>query len=833
MLGFEYHAISPPLSATPRRVTVVRATLLVALLVASAMIFASERSLDSQRRVHVAEQSARRSLLLRPTYYLRASALAPNESRRDLRESAASSRSAPRAPTSMREFFKQRASGALSADQQQVLNMTKHAWRAYRDHAGWLDYLDVGTMTGGTVYADHDMAWTLLDSLDTLFVLGLHDEFDDASAWAKANLRERVLQRGSVKFFEATIRSLGGLLAAYYLSGDKHLLEIATVLGEGLSLAFQCPSHVPCEQVDFISNKTSEWPTIATASSFQLEFNYLSHATKNPSFARHATAVNKLMQQLVNEQFTDGLVPVRIDWSTRSGQPSPISWGAEGDSYYEYLLKQWLQSDKKDDELKRQYKLAVRGMQARMLGKSAPSGFTYLGKVLVDGSVEPVMEHLTCFVPGLLALGYKHGMPRDHLDLAKELARTCVQMYVAAATKLAPELVRFKTDSASPSEELTVSSDVDYNILRPETVESLMVLHRVTGDPVYREYGRAIMNAFEATSRVPAGGYSTTCSVFVGPVRRCNPQMESFFIAETLKYLYLLFSDDDVLPLDEIPSKGSEEEEGGMGQALCSCGGRADDDHALLFGAALAKAKLQHQQRLARAKSPHQPHGSLYHSRAETNELSDDVYADDQHPHHRTLLLASRQSSALALAEAFRAKLAESPLGPHEKMQFLLAPRAASATATTSPSPTAAALEHELRRSYEDDDDLRDDSAAYEDGGGGGGGDDDAFVTEEEWKLRAHPLISIIVPPGPCGLVLQVDTEPGLPPVVDGFVRKLDGSKGVIENSAMVRRGSVLCAINDIDVTRMALKEVVRTLNLSSHLERRFVFRDSAPRAAT
>lgn len=275
-----------------------------------------------------------------------------------------------------------------------------------------------------------------------------------------------------------------------------------------------------------------------------------------------------------------------------------------------------------------------------------------------------------------------------------------------------------------------------------------------------------------------------------------------------------------------------------MGQALCSCSGRADDDHALLFGAALAKAKLQHQQRLARAKSPHPTHGSLYHSRAETNELSDDVYAavaatDD--PHHRSLLLlASRQSSALALAEAFRAKLAESPLGPHEKMQFLLAPRAATATTTTSPSPTAAALESELRRSYEDHDADADAAVGHESGAYDHDNDADAFVTEEEWKLRANPLLSIIVPPGPCGLVLQVDTEPGQPPVVDGFVRKLDGSKGVIENSAMVRRGSVLCAINDIDVTRMALKEVVRTLNLSSHLERRFVFRDSSrsPRPA-
>ncbi|KAG2531942.1 hypothetical protein JM16_000620 [Phytophthora kernoviae] len=99
-------------------------------------------------------------------------------------------------------------------------------------------------------------------------------------------------------------------------------------------------------------------------------------------------------------------------------------------------------------------------------------------------------------------------------------------------------------------------------------------------------------------------------------------------------------------------------------------------------------------------------------------------------------------------------------------------------------------------------------------------------VTEEEWKLRANPLITIIVPPGPCGLVLQVDRDESGAPIVDGFVRKYDGRKGTIENSGLVKKGSVLCAINDIDVMRMPLKEVIRTLNLSSHLERAFTFRN-------
>jgi len=63
------------------------------------------------------------------------------------------------------------------------------------------------------------MALTAIDSLDTLFIMGLHDEFDETSAWLKNNLERAMIQDGYVSFFEITIRSLGGLLSAFYLSG--------------------------------------------------------------------------------------------------------------------------------------------------------------------------------------------------------------------------------------------------------------------------------------------------------------------------------------------------------------------------------------------------------------------------------------------------------------------------------------------------------------------------------------------------------------------------------------------------------------------------------------
>ncbi|KAI9993423.1 hypothetical protein PInf_015505 [Phytophthora infestans] len=388
-----------------------------------------------------------------------------------------------RVDMSLRELYKKR-SQSFNEDQQKVVNMTRHAWRGYRKFAGWSDYLSMPKLEGGTVYG-HDMALTAVDSLDTLFIMGLHEEFDEASTWIKTNLSDIMFQKSTVSFFEITIRSLGGLLSAY---------------GE---------------------------PQLSEAGSFQLEFAYLARATDDESFLLPVNHVNSI-------------------------PGSVVSVGALGDSHYEYLLKQWLLSGKHDNKLRDMYVTAVAAIEVELVGYSYPSNFAFIGKLLATGELEPAMEHLTCFVPGMLALGYYHGMPTSHLELAKELTETC--MYLQSASQLAPDITQFITqvDPNDIEEELFALPQQDYNLLRPETVESLMILYRVTGDEIYREYGRIIMNAFEKQSKVEAGGYRSTLNVWYGQPKTKSGPMESFFIAETLKYLFLLFSDEDILSLDEI-----------------------------------------------------------------------------------------------------------------------------------------------------------------------------------------------------------------------------------------------------------------------------------------
>jgi hypothetical protein len=90
-----------------------------------------------------------------------------------------------------------------------------------------------------------------------------------------------------------------------------------------------------------------------------------------------------------------------------------------------------------------------------------------------------------------------------------------------------------------------------HNLLRPETVESLFVLYRITGDEQYREWGWNIFTSLELHAKVATGGYSSLHDITkIPPPTR--DKMETFFLGETLKYLYLLFSDVDVLPLDKF-----------------------------------------------------------------------------------------------------------------------------------------------------------------------------------------------------------------------------------------------------------------------------------------
>ena len=238
----------------------------------------------------------------------------------------------------------------------------------------------------------------------------------------------------------------------------------------------------------------------------------------------------------------EGLFPLFLSPLNGMWTSPKISFGAMGDSFFEYLIKMWVQGGKTQalQKYRDLFDGAMRGM-INVLVQRSSSGLTYVAEWDRAGLVHK-MDHLACFVPGMLALGAEGPHEREYMELAKELMYTCVQMYFRQPSGVSPEFVWFR-----PAEDMV--SGAHHNLLSPETVESLMILYRKTGDDTYREWGWQIFQAFETHCRVPNG--------YVGlmDVRVAKPQkddtMQSFFLAETLKYLYLLFDDTGHIAMDE------------------------------------------------------------------------------------------------------------------------------------------------------------------------------------------------------------------------------------------------------------------------------------------
>ncbi|RXN10411.1 endoplasmic reticulum mannosyl-oligosaccharide 1,2-alpha-mannosidase-like protein [Labeo rohita] len=420
----------------------------------------------------------------------------------------------------------------------------RHAWKGYKNFAWGHDELKPVSKSYGEWFG---LGLTLIDALDTMWILGLKEEFAEARQWVAKELSFD--KNVDVNLFESTIRILGGLLSTYHLTGDSLFLEKAKDIGSRLMPAFNTASKIPFSDVN-IGKGTAHPPqwtsdsTVAEVTSIQLEFRELSRLTGDPKYKLAVMEVMKQVHKLSGKQ--DGLVPMFIN--TNNGlftHQGMYTLGARADSYYEYLLKQWIQGGQTEKELLDDYLQAVEGVKKNLLRKSTPSGLTFVGE-LSHGHFSPKMDHLVCFLPGTLALGAHYGLPADHMELAKQLIETCYQMYAQMETGLSPEIAHFNMHEGSP-QDVDVKIADRHNLLRPETVESLFYLYRFTKDKKYQQWGWEILQNFNKYTRVPTGGYTSINNV--RDLANPNPRdkMESFFLGETLKYFYLLFSEDPKL----------------------------------------------------------------------------------------------------------------------------------------------------------------------------------------------------------------------------------------------------------------------------------------------
>ncbi|XP_036873686.1 mannosyl-oligosaccharide 1,2-alpha-mannosidase IC isoform X2 [Manis javanica] len=411
----------------------------------------------------------------------------------------------------------------IRTQREKIKEMMQFAWQSYKRYAMGKNELRPLTKDGyeGNMFGGLSGA-TVIDSLDTLYLMELKEEFQEAKAWVEESFHLNVVFR--VK---------------------------AIKLGEKLLPAFNTPTGIPKGVVNFKSGSNRSWgwavagssSILAEFGSLHLEFLHLTELSGNQVFAEKVRNIRKVLRK-IDKPF--GLYPNFLSPVSGNWMQHHVSVGGLGDSFYEYLIKSWLMSAKTDMEAKDMYYEALEAIETHLLNVS-PGGLTYIAEWR-GGILDHKMGHLACFAGGMIALGAadaKEEKKAHYRELAAQITKTCHESYARSDTKLGPEAFWFNSGREAVATQLSES----YYILRPEVVESYMYLWRQTRDPIYREWGWEVVMALEKYCRTEAG-FSGIQDVYNSIPNHDNKQ-QTFFLAETLKYLYLLFSEDDTLSLED------------------------------------------------------------------------------------------------------------------------------------------------------------------------------------------------------------------------------------------------------------------------------------------
>ncbi|CAK7217933.1 hypothetical protein SBRCBS47491_003332 [Sporothrix bragantina] len=509
------------------------------------------------------------------------------------------------------------------------------SWIGYKDNA-WM--ADEVKPLSATPYNDLEKlggwAATLVDTLDTLWIMGMHDEFRMAVRACEA-IDFGKTDADTVHVFETTIRYLGGFIGAYEISNKAYpqLLRKATEIGEILLGAFDTPNRLPMGRWDWRAYARGEMQTSAPHAMLSAEIGTLSleftRLTQLTGDVRYYDAVQRISDVLAShQQITKlpGMWPVVIDASKPAfDEDDTFTINGKADSLFEYLPKQWLLLGGALAQPREMYEkwlpVAKKHLFRRVInawnlklvlpGEARVSDDPMTGRTVTTTARG---EHLGCFAGGMVGLAARaFGGPdaNANLDLAAQLTDGCVWSYNVTSTGVGPEKFFFATcggpnemqtglrcayseekwraalkehwkvaaklggategDDANTKAEAAVEQimkegrlapgllDIDnpHYLLRPEAIESVFVMWRLTGDVQWQEKAwQMFQRVVRHTGAAPNSKPDQVAAAAIDDVTRVDSttlmdRMESFWLAETLKYFYLVFEDFDVLSLDE------------------------------------------------------------------------------------------------------------------------------------------------------------------------------------------------------------------------------------------------------------------------------------------
>ncbi|KAL2814688.1 glycoside hydrolase [Aspergillus cavernicola] len=450
----------------------------------------------------------------------------------------------------------------------------QRAWRSYEKHAWKADELQ--PLSGGQRNTFGGWGATLVDNLDTLLIMDMNEDFDRAvSALMDVDFSPHISSQSTINVFETTIRYLGGFIAAYDLSGcnDIRLLDKAVQIADMIYASFDTPTRMPVTRWNphKAAGGEEQLPAaqgiIAEIASSSLEFTRLSQLTGDMRYFDAISRITDILEEQQPNTQVPGLWPVGINVQIPDlTKGSIFSFGGMADSAYECLAKTYhlLSGVGRAPQYRKLYENAMAaGAEHLLFRPMVPDHADILVSGIVHATttstinLETRSEHLACFAGGMYALGSKLFADENYLSLGRKLTDGCIWLYKNSPLGIMPEMFSLSSCPSLVECPWDERQESVYNyvrdkryILRPEALESIFYMYRITGEEKYRDAAWEMFEVIESYTNTEFGNAALR-DVMQQPPEK-EDSMESFWMAETLKYFYLIFSEPDLVSLDEF-----------------------------------------------------------------------------------------------------------------------------------------------------------------------------------------------------------------------------------------------------------------------------------------
>ena len=399
-----------------------------------------------------------------------------------------------------------------------VRNEFVHAWNGYKQFAWGHDELMPLSGTYSEFFVPgHPLGLSIIEALDTLYVMGLDDELALGVDWIKNNLDFAI--DGDFHVFEFIIRVLGGLEAGYLATGDPELLKLSAQAGDLVLPAFtKSPTGMPYQYVNFATGALSgTTPPLAEIGTNILEFGVLSQLTGDPKYYQ---AAKNAYKAVVNRRSSLNLLGSYLDVETGAWADSTdVAPNPPVDSFYEYLWGGWAMFQ--DKQCLNWYRTFTTAFKKYLIENY--NGYTWFKQVdfTTGAVVGRDQSELAAFYGEVLA----HG---GDVALGESYYRTWA--HVASQYPVLPEEIDYTT----------LAPLSKGNQLRPEYLNAAFDLYVQLRSEVYKTTSYAYFQNMKTYNRVP-NGYTIIDDVTTRPMVQ-GDLFPAYSFAENFKYLWLIFS---------------------------------------------------------------------------------------------------------------------------------------------------------------------------------------------------------------------------------------------------------------------------------------------------